>query len=125
MKTSLKSLTMAIPLMFASFGGYAVAADDTLVQKLVSCGSNAKKILSVPNSQKVEIFQVIMSSSRETTVNVNLGGSRILRNFMGANTSFQASLLGTEGGAGENIRVSCTGLGDLSVTFVYNLSSAP
>ena len=124
MKTSLKSLAMAISLIFASFGGYAVAADDTLEQKLVSCGSGAKKILSVPGSQKVAIFQIILSSSERSTVNVNLGGSRILRNFMDADSSFQSSLLGVEGGAGENIRVSCTGTGEVSVTLVYDLSSA-
>ena len=42
MRTSLKALMMAIPLMFASFGGYAVAAD---CQALVRANEFEKVVL--------------------------------------------------------------------------------
>lgn len=125
MKTSLKLLTLGIPLMFASFAGNAAAANEILEHKLISCGGGTKKIVNVTSGQIVEIFEVVLSSSDDSIVTLQLGGKRIMRYFMAANANFQSSLLGIEGEAGQNIQVGCTGNGQVAVDIVFKFSAAP
>ena len=125
MKSILKSFVIALPLLTAFVGGHAMAADGLFKQNLLSCGSDSKKFLSISGDQKVEIFQIIMSASMVTTVKVNLGQrTRLLQTFMDANDNFQSSLRGVEGNPGADIRVACSGIGEPSVTLVYELTDA-
>ena len=123
MKSSFKSLMMAIPLLTAFATGQAFA-EEAFKQKVISCNGDNKKILGVVSDEVVQITFIVLSASADSTVKVNLGGDRILQLYMAGNDSFQTSLTEVTGKPGQNIVVSCTGGGDLSISLVYSLSPA-
>jgi len=122
MKSSIKSLMMAIPLIVALAGGQAWAAEEGYKQKNITCNGDLKKIVGVPNGEAAQILFIVLSSSAATTVKVNFGSNRVLQVYLDANDTFQTSLAEIVGNSGAAIKVGCSGNADLSLTLYYNIS---
>ena len=121
----LRSLTAAILFIAASFGSQAMAAGESLKQKSVTCGNEATRILRVEDGQRVEIFDIFLSSSTGTQAEVILGKDTLLVSFMRQRDNVQFNLDGFTGGSGKSLKVKCTGVGQLSVTLSFTLGGLP
>ena len=117
----LKSLAIVIPVIFASYGGQAMAAGEDLKQKTFNCDDGSKKLIDVNGGQRAEIFEILISSSTATQVEIELGNNTILESFMRNKDNIQTNLDGYVGKAGKSLKVKCTGSGRLAVTVVFNL----
>lgn len=125
MKSMLKSLAIVIPVIFASYGSQAMAAGEDLKQKTFNCSAGSKKIIAVSGGQRAEIFEILISSSTATQVKVEVGSDTVLESFMQDDDNVQTNLNGFLGKAGKNLKVKCTGIGQLAVTVLFNLISLP
>jgi hypothetical protein len=125
MKSMLKSLVIVIPVIFASYGSQAMAAGEDLKQKTFNCSAGSKKIIAVSGGQRAEIFEILISSSTATQVEVAVGSDTVLESFMQDNDNVQTNLNGFLGKAGKNLKVKCTGIDQLAVTVLFNLISLP
>lgn len=125
MKSMLKSLAIVIPVIFASYGSQAMAAGEDLKQKTFNCSAGSKKIIAVSGGQRAEIFEILISSSTATQVEVEVGNDTILESFMRNKDNVQTNLDGYLGKVGRSLKVKCTGSGQLAVTVLFNLISLP
>jgi hypothetical protein len=112
-----------IPVIFASYGGQAMAAGEDLKQKTFNCDDGSKKFIDVNGGQRAEIFEILISSSTATQVEVELGNNTILESFMRNKDNIQTNLDGFLGKTGKSLKVKCTGSGQLAVTVLFNLIS--
>lgn len=125
MKSILKPLMMAIPLLYVLAAGQAWSAGTDFKQKNFSCNGDDKKIVGVPNDEVAQILFIIMSTSSEATVKVSFGSKRVLQAYTDANDTLQTSLAEITGNPGAAIKVGCSGNGEMSLTVYYSLSAAP
>jgi len=123
MRSFLKPLVTAIPLMMLFAGAEVAAADGLFKQKNIGCDGDLKKIVGVPSDQSAQILYLVLSASADTQVKVNLGGDRLLQIYLAGNDSFQTGFPEVTGKPGQNILVGCSGNADLSVSLVYSLSA--